>query len=786
MQRNKTIRIIIFLIFLIMSTIIFGCDNKSQNLENVDQNKANKNKINNEATNTPDRKIGITLKVDAPCSINNYHFDISQSTLKLVFIGPAFDKKHIGHIQKDGISIQIIDTSSTINYSKLNNSSLNNSIIGEWQWLGSNELSFTPDKNWISNSQYKIIIDNKVIPSEFKLINNDITFSPRGNCYSDADLGYKISAPSIVKLIPAPLNITFYHANAPIDKIDKSLSNLNITISPKINGEWKWSTSKDLTFLPTDQWMPGINYKVTVPKEIFAEDALIPTFNYQFAIPGIKATLSQSEFYSDPEKPIKKNIVATISLNNLIDKSDFEKHIHIFHKKNKSTTEVSNINDLSEVKELGFKVNYSEDNLKAFISSEDIHVLDSDSTATIKIDDGFSSFYYPQIKGVGAITSITIPGIDNYFKIESVNTSTVENNKYGIDQVFVVNTTASTKAQEMDKSISLYLLPEYYQENNSSKNDDPTSFYEWNSISEITPEIIKKSEKLNLSIQSINGESSKLLSWKFIAPPKRYVYALINEGIVSADGYKMPKKFEQILFIGDLPKTVKILSKGALLNITGEKKLSILTRDVNTLEITTHRILPLTINHLVSQTSGDFQKPSFNYNFSADDIGERMEDSRNFSNLKPGQNNYTSIDFGALLRSKSNNPNGLFYISLTGKNKNKESKREKKPEKDIQETNNFDSEDISEEPNDESFIDKRLILVTDLGILVKENQNNSRDIFIQSISKGEPVTGVKVEVIGRNGLSLISSVTDKMGHVAFTSLDDFGNEKKASSNYCRN
>ena len=43
--------------------------------------------------------------------------------------------------------------------------------------------------------------------------------------------------------------------------------------------------------------------------------------------------------------------------------------------------------------------------------------------------------------------------------------------------------------------------------------------------------------------------------------------------------------------------------------------------------------------------------------------------------------------------------------------------------------------------------DKRLILVTDLGIIVKKDSSGGKDIFVQSILNGTPVSGATVEVI---------------------------------------
>ena len=74
--------------------------------------------------------------------------------------------------------------------------------------------------------------------------------------------------------------------------------------------------------------------------------------------------------------------------------------------------------------------------------------------------------------------------------------------------------------------------------------------------------------------------------------------------------------------------------------------------------------------------------------------------------------------------------------------------------------------------------DKRVILVTDLGLLVKNNADQSHLVFVQSISNGGPVAGADVELLGRNGLPLFSRKTGADGRAVFPSTRGFKNEQQ--------
>jgi hypothetical protein len=68
-------------------------------------------------------------------------------------------------------------------------------------------------------------------------------------------------------------------------------------------------------------------------------------------------------------------------------------------------------------------------------------------------------------------------------------------------------------------------------------------------------------------------------------------------------------------------------------------------------------------------------------------------------------------------------------------------------------------------------------MLTDLGLLVKDNSDGTHDVFVQSLSTGEPVKGAHVEVIGKNGLAIASDSTGADGHVTLPKLTDFVREK---------
>lgn len=72
----------------------------------------------------------------------------------------------------------------------------------------------------------------------------------------------------------------------------------------------------------------------------------------------------------------------------------------------------------------------------------------------------------------------------------------------------------------------------------------------------------------------------------------------------------------------------------------------------------------------------------------------------------------------------------------------------------------------------------RLVLITDLGLIVKDNSDGSHDVFVQSITQGTPITNATVTILGKNGLPVLTRMTDGQGRANFPTLRDFVDDRE--------
>ena len=193
------------------------------------------------------------------------------------------------------------------------------------------------------------------------------------------------------------------------------------------------------------------------------------------------------------------------------------------------------------------------------------------------------------------------------------------------------------------------------------------------------------------------------------------------------------------------------MSAGSLLSLSGEKKLPVLARDIDGIRFTIGRVLPQQIQHLVTQSQGNFSNPAFLDSFDETYITERFDLVVQLPRKDPGTPQYHALDLSKYLEADPANRRGIFLLTA------------------------LSYDPVRQRPTGRR--DRRLVVLTDLGIVVKRALDGSQDVFVQSIATGEPVAGATVDLLGRNGLALMTQATDAEGHAWLASTNGLANER---------
>jgi len=544
---------------------------------------------------------------------------------------------------------------------------------------------------------------------------------------------------------PDPLQIFFSGSAAPLNAVGKVVEK-GVALAPSLPGEWRWINDRTLRFTPKADWGVGQSYTVWLDQSYFPEQVKLGLYSYSFKTPPFQAELVSYSFYQDPADPAMKKVVATVRFTHPVDKASFEKRITMRRSDQKSGF-------------LGFgaeswpfTVSYDKYRGEAYIHSKPMSIPEKDMSMLLTIDSGYRAERGGPATGQKFERTAVIPGKFTFLRIASEDLTLVRNERYEPQQVFVINTTTGVQETEIVKSLSVYMLPQDLppiQGQSGEKN------YNWSYFSpvKIGPEVLTVSERVKLTPLPRDQEFTTLHAFSYIAPSGRYFYVKMNKGMQAFGGYILAADHEAILRVPDMPRELGFMHNGSVLSLSGEKKLSVFARDLDAVRYDIGRVLPDQINHLMSQTSGDITNPEFtNYQFNEDNISEHFSEVQKLRRDYPGQSQYATFDFSRYLKTDAATNHGLFFLQAQ-------------------------SWDPVKQQNT-GLADKRLILVTDLGVLVKNNSDGTHDVFVQSIHNGKPVSGARVDVLGKNGQPVFSGTTDGEGRAPIPNLADFTREKQ--------
>ena len=528
------------------------------------------------------------------------------------------------------------------------------------------------------------------------------------------------------------LILDFNDSAVKLELVGKTVSD-GISMIPEKNGEWKWENDRRLVFTPADDWSVGQKYALELDKSLFPSHIKLVEYEYEFMTSPFTMSVNSIEFYIDPLNPDLKQVVSTIRFSHSVDPGTFENRISL------KTLSSEPDEKWYKDREFKFSVAYNDYFSEAYITSEDLSVPENAVTLQLAVDKGTTSSNggkpYNQILS----RTLTIEGKAEFVKILSINAQNIRNDAYEMEQIFIIETKGKANAEELQKYITVYELP---VNKPAVEGSEEIRNFQWTDPMMVGQQELAKSRKISFAPLVSEENYSNISSFRFNAEPGHFIFIRIARGAPFFGGYELAKNIVGTEKLKEFPKELTILHDGALLSMSGEKKLSLLARGVSEVKFSIGRVLPDQINHLVSQTNGDITNLRFrSWNFNQENLAENQYSTIRLNNSSPTEAEYFSFDFSSMLGSGGNGrlQNGLFFFNV----------------------NDYDS--VNRKTG--RLRDSRLVMITDLGILVKSNTDNTRDLFVQSIATGLPVAGAKVQIVGKNGIDLTVLNTDTNGHV---------------------
>lgn len=267
---------------------------------------------------------------------------------------------------------------------------------------------------------------------------------------------------------------------------------------------------------------------------------------------------------------------------------------------------------------------------------------------------------------------------------------------------------------------------------------------------EVDAPALARARRLTPTLVPSARETSTVHTFRLRDDAPGFLFVKVAKHTPAPGGYLLREDYGNVLSVPVPDKEIVIQGDGGILALSGERKLSVQSRGIPAIRYEIARVPAAEINHLASQTEGNFQSPTFSAQsyFNEQDIAKFTAQTQPIALRNPVDANYSTFDFTGYLRpvaADGLDREGLFFLTASGWDP-----KTKKYLRNVKAT--------------------RFVLVTDLGLLAKRNADGSRDVFVGSLATGTPLGAVHVAVLARNGAVLADAVTDDAGRASLPSL----------------
>ncbi|QUG74758.1 alpha-2-macroglobulin family protein [Erwinia sp. E602] len=546
------------------------------------------------------------------------------------------------------------------------------------------------------------------------------------------------------------LTLRFNRSVAPVTQVGKTVQQ-GISLKPSLAGEWQWQSANTLLFTPKQPLPLGAEYAVTLqPEVLLAPQIRLQQTKYTFRVPAFDWQIASGEYYQNPEQSSQHSAIFNLRFSAPADVQGVEKQLTLGLASAKGQAE----------KPLKFTLNWDEKKLNAWVRSEPLQPMDHGGVVHLQVGKGLKSSHPGNVADRKAEAWVTVPNLYS-LGVSDVAAEVVDKPGSQSEHALVIGFSDAVRDKELGRSVQAWLLPQYDPRQPKQAEQEPAA---WD-LDNLDQAVLDRAEPLALTQNEAEESWQPQFSFKFSAPVQRYMLVEINPALTSSGGYKMAEKVWRVVQVPDYPQLLQFAAEGALLSVNGDKRISVAARNVPGLRVDIRRVIPSQLQHIVSFKSGEFASTEFN-RLNDEYFTERFRYQTTIANARPGQVSYQGVDLGRYLSTNADSHRGIFLLTLSPWTPGQ---KEDAPQSDEYQDEQSDAPPAG---------DSRFVVVTDLGIIAKRSQDQTRDLFVQSIASGQPVDGATVTVIAKNGEPLLKRQTGSDGHVSFPSLEVYNNERQ--------
>lgn len=507
-----------------------------------------------------------------------------------------------------------------------------------------------------------------------------------------------------------------------------------VTISPNVPGTWTWSGGTEMHFTPKEPFKPGADYTVSLEGVRLPSSVRISATKRNFRIIPLSAMLKSSRLWIDPSAKAAHVLAASVHYTSKIAEGT---HLPVFKVPAQSGLQLG---------EPEYAWNESRDKLTI---SAPVKALPANNTSVELVVPDIRKFYIdkdgilqvlePNSANTAAF-DISVNGQNGLFEVKNLSIVPAADENLNQGYELRLNTSLYARPDDVLKKLVVVELPK-------TLDEKATRPYNWQQAPALPSSALNRGRTIKpVSLQPDNAPVSRM-AFRVDVKPKSYVLVFLPVDITSATGLPLKKQWREILYAAPQSGALEFLQPGNILPLDGKRTLDLYSTDLTEIRWEVGRIR----DPFLALAAGFSDTPLND----ADTYNESFLDKTALIHrgvlpvaaTSQGKAQFSTLDLSPFLSQKDDGT-GLMMISLQGY-------KDKEWQSSI----------------------RRMILVTDLGIIAKRSATGGHDIFVTSLQKGTPVANAAVNILGVNGRPVASAKTDSRGHAKLPALHGLEREQ---------
>lgn len=523
-----------------------------------------------------------------------------------------------------------------------------------------------------------------------------------------------------------------------------------IRMTPELPGVWR-AQGSSLVFTPEKPWRPNETVRIDLSGLTLPAGVRLTAREATATLPPLALVSDESALLIDPDPKGKRFAIFSGMLTTAVDRADFERRFEIERVAgNPKATKA----DLPELGRPLFI--WEKDAPEAFYVRIPILKLGRDpaelratipgAAASVRADGsgGWLTASGTDASG-NAQLALGLPGESTLFQVTGVSISSTRDDNLNDVYEVLVTTSMNVTTEALVRALEVKLLPE-------KLNDDAASNTNWSAVPALDANVLKRSAPLKARSADAADAPAVEHRIRFTAPAGRYAVLRLPEGFAAPGTAGLRTAWTAAVALPDPGSRLDFLQPGHVLALSGTKTLTFAASAVDEVDYRIVRVrdaflasaadMPRALtNAAASDTAVDARTGTIALGAQGPAEGTR-------------ETRFGAIDFAPFLAEQGP---GLYRVTLTGFVIDKDGKRRART------------------------TTERSVLITNTGLVVKENADRSIDLFALELDTGAPAAERTALLLAANGTVLQRAATDATGRARFRSTAGLEREKRPSA-----